>query len=70
MTATKQEERNPEGFGIIQLDYDLLGRVLTEYAHTIEHIADREYILVEDVEYDQQEKLLTTFISITEHTEH
>lgn len=62
--------RDPEGFGIIQLDYDLLGRVLTEYGHMIQHIPERQFILVEDVQYDEQEKVLTAFINVVETTEH
>lgn len=70
MTVNTQEERNPEGFGIIQMDFDLLGRVLTEYAHSIEHIPEREFIQVEDIEFDNKERILTAFITVVTHTEH
>lgn len=72
MTVKEQEENYvPEGnFGIIQLDHELLGKVLTEYAHSIEHIPDRQFIIVEDVEYDEDEQLLTAFINVIQRTEH
>lgn len=70
MTPEKQEVEAQESFGIIQLDYELLGKVLTEYAHSIDHIPARQFIEVEDVEYDESEKILTTFINIIQRTEH
>jgi len=70
VTHNQEEYVAPEGFGIIQLDYELLGRILTEYAHSIDHIPEKQFIEVENLELVTEDKMLTAFINVIQRTEH
>lgn len=53
-----------EPFPTIELDFGLFGRVLTEYAHNNGHISFAEEIEVQDINYDEDEGVVTAFIQI------
>jgi hypothetical protein len=57
-------------FPVIELDFNLLSRVLTEYGHAYDHIDFTDEITVEDVNYDTETKVLTAFIKIIKETVH
>ena len=59
-----------QAFPVIELDYPLLGRVLTEYGHAYDHIDYSDFITVEDVSFDTETKILTAFIKIVKETVH
>ena len=66
MPLTNEEERE----GIIQMDFDLLGKVLTDYAHSYDHLSPKDFIQVQNVEYDEEDHILTTLIHVKSVTEH
>ena len=51
-------------FPTIEMDFGLFGKVLTEYAHMNGHIGFAEEIEVQDVNYDEEEQVVTAFIQI------
>lgn len=63
-------EPKTESFPVVQLNHDLLGKVLTEYAHINSHIPFKDRLEVVDVIYDEEEELLTAFVNITQETQH
>ncbi len=57
-----------EPFPTIELDFGLFGKVLTEYAHVNGHMAFSDVIQVQDINYDDDDKVLTAFIQIVSET--
>jgi hypothetical protein len=53
-----------EPFPTIELDFGLFGKVLTEYAQANGHIGYSELIEVQDINYDDDDKIVTAFITI------
>jgi hypothetical protein len=53
-----------EPFPTIELDFGLFGKVLTEYAQSNGHIGFSELIEVQDINYDDSDKIVTAFITI------
>jgi hypothetical protein len=53
-----------EPFPTIELDFGLFGKVLTEYAHNNGHIGFADFIEVQDVNYDEDDKIITAFITL------
>lgn len=53
---------------VIELDFPLLGRVLTQYGQYIGHIPLQEFITVSDLEYNQEDGILTVFINLEKPT--
>lgn len=59
-----------ERMGIVQMDFDLLGKILTDYAHNLDHLSLKDFIIVQNIEYDEDDGILTTFIQVHKSTEH
>lgn len=53
-----------KGFPVIELDFPLLGRVLTQYGHYIGHIQSADFITVESLAFDEEREMLTVFINL------
>lgn len=53
-----------KGFPVIELDFPLLGRVLTQYGHYIGHIRLADTITVESLAFDETAEVLTVFINL------
>lgn len=66
----ESKEVKNDAFPVIILDYSLLGTVLTEYGRLYSHINWNDHISVEDLSFDEDEKILTAFIKIESETEH
>jgi hypothetical protein len=46
------------------MDFGLFGKVLTEYAHMNGHIPFADKLEVQDVNYDEDDQVITAFIQI------
>lgn len=56
--------------GMIELDYPLLSKILTEYAHNNEHMDEKHFIEVESLEFDEETENLIAHVVVFKSLEH